>query len=166
MCLFLYMTCTWLSSPTWTHRATYAAYEWHWVILEPSTLTWLSCSSVLYMPLHPSARYHSFHCFFPCSVLISSLPCTNNYSYTVCSRTHTHLLSLCEPLLRRQAWVEGPLGSGSRYCRTERWSILDHCSSTEQWGEQNQSILVRMQAVLQSSSVRCLDFRPKVSFSL
>lgn len=62
-----------------------------------------------------------------------SFPCTNNCSYTVCSRTH--LLRLREPLLRRQAWVERPLGSGSRYCRTERWSILDHCSSTEQWGE-------------------------------
>lgn len=64
---------------------------------------------------------------------------------------NTHPLSLCEPLLRRQAWVERPLGSGSRYCRTERWSILDHCSSTEQWGGggggggQNQSILLRMQ---------------------
>lgn len=74
------------------------------------------------------------------------------------AHTHTHLLSLCEPVLRRQAWVERPLGSGSRYCRAERWSILVHCSSTEQWGELNQSILVRMRDVLQSSSVDCLEF--------
>lgn len=46
--------------------------------------------------------------------------------------TRTCLASVCEPLLRRQAWVERPLGSGSRYCRAVRWSILDHCISTEQ----------------------------------
>lgn len=38
----------------------------------------------------------------------------------------------CELLLHKRLWVEGPLGNAWRYCRVGRWSILDHCSSTEQ----------------------------------
>lgn len=131
--------------------------------LELPTLTHSSCLSSrcfsIHLPFIPVFlfRHYLFHSgplFHAQTVLYVHI----QYAY---AHTRAHLLSLCEPLLRRQVWVERPLGSGSRYCRIERRSILDPYSSTEQWGEQNQSILVRMQDILQSSSVHCLDFGPQ-----
>lgn len=130
------------------------------------------------MLLHPSASYRSFQSSsvtflssFSSHDLFHSGPLSHAqtilYVHIQYAYVHTYLLSsLCEPLLRRQVWVERPLGSGSRYCRIERRSILDHYSSTEQWGERIQSMLVRMQAILKSSSVYGLDFGPRLSFSL
>lgn len=94
-------------------------------------------------PPPPLPFFIQFSSCFSVVALLPKQPCIFVYSVS------TNPLSLCEPLLRRQAWVERPLGSGSRYCRTERWSILDNCRSTEQQGgvEQNQSILVRMQDI-------------------
>lgn len=153
--------------------ATSVAYEWHWLIHCIGTAcSYMIIQIVLYMLLPPSASYHSSQSPFLPSFLQFSLSFSQWPSFPMHKQLrmsiysmHTHLLSLCEPLLRRQAWVERPLGSGSRYCRTERWSILDHCSSTEQLGEQNQSALVKMQDILQSAPVYCLDVGPKLSFS-
>lgn len=137
--------------------------------LEPPVLTCSSRLSSICFSLHLPAITHPSLPFCLPSVFIFFLtaalfPVHKQLRMSIYSM-HTHLLSLCEPLLRRQAWVERPLGSGSRYCRTERWSILDHCSSTEQLGEQNQSALVKMQDILQSAPVYCLDVGPKLSFS-
>lgn len=125
-------------------RPTGAAYKWQWVIFNiGNTYTYMFILVLCELPL-PSAIYHSFLAspalqpVFLCSLLIifftvALFPVHKQLRVCIvfiCS-ARTQLLSLYEPLLRRQAWVERPLGIGSRYCRTERWSVLEHCSSTE-----------------------------------
>lgn len=75
--------------------------------------------------------------------------------------TRTCFACVCEPLLRRQAWVERPLGSGSRYCRAVRWSILDHCISTEQSGVRREVVVVELQAFGPSAFVNCWGTKPR-----
>lgn len=135
-----------------SHRAICAAYEWHWLIhcTETSHYHMLSLACPPCFSVHLPSPIHSSYLSttaltpsFSSSLLIIFL--TKAYcchclraQTTACvcrGRAHAraHLLSQCEAVLRRQAWVERPLGSGSRYCRNERWSILEHCSSTEHW---------------------------------
>lgn len=69
---------------------------------------------------------------------------------------------LCEPFLQRQVWVERPLGSRCRYCRTERWSILDHCGTTEggaKGGVGAKSVYTCEDAGCSTLSLECLPFR-------
>lgn len=69
---------------------------------------------------------------------------------------------LCEPFLQRQVWVERPLGSRCRYCRTERWSILDHCGTTEggaKGGVGAKSAYTCEDAGCSTLSLECLPFR-------
>lgn len=127
-----------------------------YVTLEPPTHTFILSSICFSMHLLFIIHFCLLpqRCLFLPSLLIifltvAFLRCTNNNrarSYRQQAQEH---LSLREPLLRRQAWVERPLGSGSRYCTTEGWSILGHCSSTG-W-RSRKLIVVRMQDILHSS---------------
>lgn len=91
------------------------------------SLIWYCCTA--YCTRSSSLLLHSS--FIPlCSILIVFVTVV---FFTLHKRfIHGPHTCLCEQLLRRHAWVERPLGSGNRYCRTARWSILDHCSSIEQ----------------------------------
>lgn len=101
---------------------------------EPPTPTCLSSVSSMYpsisLPPSHSSSFHSAGVMCLCGgPSLSQQPRVSTFAHAR-STASPRLASVCEPLLRRQAWVERPLGSGSRYCRAVRWSILDRCSST------------------------------------
>lgn len=102
---------------------------------EPPTPTCLSSVSSMYpsisLPPSHSSSFHSAGVVCLCGgPSLSQQPRVSTFTHAR-SPASPRLASVCEPLLRRQAWVERPLGSGSRYCRAVRWSILDRCSSTD-----------------------------------
>lgn len=113
-----------------------------------SSICWCSIPRLFFFLLPAFLPQFTSHYLFHCGpLLMYSLLCM--LIYCTCTLLFERELCLC-----RQAWVEGPLGSGSRYCKME--SALYHCSSREQWGEQNQSKLITMQDFLHSSLLCCL----------
>lgn len=119
------------------------AYEWQWVTAYSRTSYFcLLIQHVLYV------SYVSIH-LLPSTQPLFLLPLRQRHAFlwaeeeavaslsqtVLCFHIHTCtcLASLCVWAITAQAaWVERPLGSGRRYCRAMRWSILDHCISTEQ----------------------------------
>jgi len=110
-----------------------------------STVFSLQLPTITYSNLSP------FHCFSlplrSCYLHIGA-PLLHAQTAGGLHRKYPHIRAsvssaVFKPVLHRQAWVERPLGSEGRYCRTERWSILVLCSITEQVGGAVQDIYFR-----------------------